>query len=182
MASFWGETAATALPLASLSNACCTMATKKTQAPFFTRRRPNSRGWPQPSYAKNATLKQLSPVIALGGNNISSIDGLAIFLLSHASSAGGHSSASLAVNAFGAYFETYKKNRRNAGGRSVQEGNDRMSLLGLGYAVSLPDEAVQKESFLDRACRALHRARMAQVDRILAQHPVNAERAFVIAD
>jgi hypothetical protein len=75
----WGETAATALPLTSLRNAFCTMATKKTQAPFFTRRRPNSRGWPQPSYAKNATLKQWSPVIAFGGINISSIDGLAIF-------------------------------------------------------------------------------------------------------
>jgi hypothetical protein len=165
------------------------MATKKTQAPFFTRRRPNSRGWPQPSYAKNAALKQWSPVIALGGNNISSIDGLAIFLLSHASSAGGHSAASLAVNPFGAYLETTKK-RRNAGGRSVQERNDLMSLLSLGYAVSLPDEAARKESFLDRAYRALYRARMAQVDRILAQHPVNADasqkasqtRAFVVAD
>jgi hypothetical protein len=60
-----------------------------------------------------------------------------------------------------------------------------MSLLSLGYAVSL-DEAARKESFLDRAYRALYRARMAQVDRILAQHPVNADasqtRAFVVAD
>ncbi|MEZ5785914.1 MAG: hypothetical protein R3D62_05410 [Xanthobacteraceae bacterium] len=43
-----------------------------------------------------------------------------------------------------------------------------MSLLSLDYAVSLPDEAPRKKSFLARAYGALYRSRMAQVERLLA--------------
>lgn len=53
-------------------------------------------------------------------------------------------------------------------GDQFKKGTIAMSLLSLDYAVSLPDEAPQKKSFLARAYGAVYRSRMAQVERLLA--------------
>ena len=55
-------------------------------------------------------------------------------------------------------------------GDQFKKGTIAMSLLTLDYAVSLPDEAPRKKTFLARAYGALYRSRMAQVERLLAEY------------